>query len=79
MGVIGTARLIGVHSDTGCRTPWGMRDSCHWQLADARAQAQAQGQAQALALAIPVPATGQLGLWTPPDDVYAQLTAGAAA
>lgn len=71
MGIIGTARLVGEHVDTGCCAPWGMRDFYHWQLADARP------------LATPVPAAGQLGLWTPPDDalaaVHAQLNAGAAA
>ncbi|MDX3232982.1 hypothetical protein [Streptomyces sp. ME19-01-6] len=71
MGIIGTARLVGVHiDDGGCCAPWGMRGYFHWQLADARA------------LATPVPATGQLGLWTPKDDVlaavHAQLTAGVA-
>jgi hypothetical protein len=72
MAIIGTARLAACHlDDGGCCTPWGMRDYFHWQLADAHA------------LAAPVPATGQLGLWTPPDDalaaVHTQLTAGAAA
>ncbi|MBU3865576.1 hypothetical protein KN815_16260 [Streptomyces sp. 4503] len=72
MAIIGTARLIGVHVDGGCCAPWGMVGYFHWQLADARP------------LTTPIPdVAGQLGLWTPDDDiqaaVHAQFLAGAAA
>lgn len=57
MAIIGTVRLIGVHIDNGCCTPWGMAGYFHWQLADARP--------------LPTPnlnVPGQLGLWAPASE-----------
>ncbi|MFJ2202409.1 hypothetical protein [Streptomyces violaceusniger] len=72
MAIIGTARLAACHlDDGGCCAPWGMRDYYHWRLADARP------------LTTPIlDVPGQLGLWTPDDDVLAAVHAqiqGAAA
>lgn len=62
MAIIGTVRLVGVHVDSECCAPWGMRDCFHWQLADARP------------LTTPIlDVPGQLGLWTPDDDALATI------
>lgn len=63
MAIIGTVRLVGVHVDSGCCAPWGMTGYFHWQLANARP----------LPPILDVP--GQLGLWTPSDDVLAAVHA----
>ncbi|MFD7980241.1 hypothetical protein [Streptomyces sp. NPDC059071] len=56
--VIGTAILDSCHQAAdGCCAPWGVADSWHWVLRDARP------------LPRPVPAVGLLGLWTPDEDV----------
>ncbi|MFI0822238.1 hypothetical protein ACH4TX_42305 [Streptomyces sp. NPDC021098] len=62
MAIIGTARLAACHLDNGCCAPWGMTGYYHWQLTDARP------------LTTPIlDVPGQLGLWTPDDDVLAAV------
>lgn len=66
--IIGRVDVVGTHHSDGCRvwcTRWSLPDSWHWELANP------------VALPEPVPCRGALGLWRVPDDVLAQLTAGA--
>jgi hypothetical protein len=53
--IIGTVQLDGCVRDS--TSPWAIPGSWHWLLADP------------VPLAEPVPATGQRGLWTPPEGL----------
>ncbi|MEU6016889.1 hypothetical protein ABZ826_23425 [Streptomyces sp. NPDC047515] len=60
--LLATAVLTSCHFDgAGCCAPWGMPNWFHWQLDDVQP------------LTTPVPASGQLGFWTPPDNVLAAV------
>lgn len=57
--IIAVADLIGCHQADRCCKPWGFADCWHWELAAVRT------------LATPLLVKGQLGLWTPSDDLLA--------
>lgn len=57
--VIAIADLTGCHRAANCCAPWGFEDCWHWTLASVRT------------LKTPLPAKGQLGLWTPSEELLA--------
>lgn len=57
--IIAIADLVGCHRAKGCCKPWGFEDCWHWELSDVRR------------LITPLPAKGQLGLWTPSEELLA--------
>lgn len=57
--IIAVADLIGCHQADRCCKPWGFPNVWHWELAAVRA------------LVTPLPAKGQLGLWTPSEELLA--------
>jgi hypothetical protein len=61
--ILGVVDLVGIHEGwDGCCAPWGHRGArAHLELANPRS------------LPEPIPCRGQLGLWTPPEDVLAKL------
>jgi hypothetical protein len=61
--ILAVVTVTGCHEADGCCRPWGVSGGWHWTLADVKA------------LAEPVPATGQPGLWKPPDEITAAVLA----
>lgn len=57
--IIAIADLVGCHQADRCCKPWGFPGCWHWVLSDVRA------------LTTPLPAKGQLGLWTPSEELLA--------
>jgi hypothetical protein len=62
--VIGVAELVSIHPVEECGgkcSPWALPARAHWCFAKARL------------LRRPVPAFGKLGLWTPDDELVAEV------
>lgn len=60
--IIAVFTLTGCHEDTGCCRPWGFESPWHWDITNVRL------------LQEPIlDVSGQLGLWTVPDDVLAAV------
>lgn len=63
--VVGVADLVSIHAVDDCRgscSPWALPARAHLRFENARL------------LARPVPAFGRLGLWSPSDDLLADVT-----
>lgn len=65
--IVAAVDLTGCHPDDDRCTPWSALGQWHWELPGVRP------------LPEPVPCRGALGLWTPPEDVLAAVTAQLAA
>jgi hypothetical protein len=60
--IVAVAEIGGVHlAENGCCAPWGQPGVYHWTLEDV------------IALPEPVPCGGRQKLWTPDDDVLAEV------